>query len=255
MWHLCLFPSKTVAKRRLFTSLLALVVASKLAQAEVGLPYESQLADFGQESASMEARQMADWIIHSGDHQQLPFLIVDKKNAKVFVLNPAGKVVGASAALLGQAIGDDSVIGIGQRKLSSIPPAQRTTPAGRFVSSLSTNLNGKSVLWVDYDAAISLHRVITSNAKQKRAQRLASGTVEDNRISFGCINVRADFYDQFIERTFRNTSGIVYVLPETRSIQKTFAYYAVDAQRMASTPSAPAEANPHTATNNVVRLR
>lgn len=255
MWRLCLFRSKTVVKRILFSSLLVFALASKLAHADIGLTYESQLANFGQESASVEARQMADWIIHSGDHQQLPFLIVDKKNAKVFVLNPAGVVMGASAALLGQAIGDDSVSGIGQRKLSSIPPAQRTTPAGRFVASLSSNLSGKGVLWVDYDAAISLHRVITSNAKQRRAQRLASSTVADNRISFGCINVQAKFYDQFIEKTFRHTNGIVYVLPETRSMQDTFAFYVVDGPRMASTPSVPAAANPHAATDNVVRLR
>lgn len=253
--HLYLFPGKTVVKGLLLNGLLAVALVSKLVHADVNPAYESQLAQFGQESASEEARQMADWIVHSKDNQHWPFLIVDKKNAKVFVFDPAGKVLGASAALLGQAIGDDSANGIGQKKLSSIPFAQRTTPAGRFVSSLSTNLSGKSVLWIDYDAAFSLHRVITSNAKQQRAQRLASSTVADNRISFGCINVHAEFYDRVIEKTFRNTNGITYVLPETRSMQDTFASYVVDGQRMVSTPSAPGIVNTHTATNNIVRLR
>lgn len=249
----CLFRSKTVVKRLFLNSLLAVALVSKLVHADVTPAYESQLAHFGQESASEEARQMADWIVHSSDNQQWPFLLVDKKNAKVFVFDPEGKVLGASAALLGQAVGDDSVSGIGQKKLSNIPFAQRTTPAGRFVSSLSTNLSGKSVFWIDYDAALSLHRVITSNAKQQRAQRLASGTVADNRISFGCINVHAEFYDRFIEKTFRNTNGIVYVLPETRSFKEIFAFYAVDGTHMAAflAPSV----NTQTATNNVVRLR
>lgn len=45
---------------------------------------------------------------------------------------------------------------------------------------------GVEILWVDYDAPISLHRVITTMPKERRAQRLASQTPLDNRISYGC---------------------------------------------------------------------
>ena len=108
-------------------------------------------------------------------------------------------------------------------------PEERTTPAGRFVASLGYNVHGKDVLWVDYATAVSLHRVITTNPKERRLQRLASPTPLDHRISYGCINVPAKFYDNVVSPAFTGTYGIVYVLPETRSNSETFAsYYDVE---------------------------
>ena len=199
------------------TALKQSIVAPKLA-----------LAQFGQESASEDVRQIADWIIDTHNNQDLPFLIVDKRNAKVFAFNPAGTLKGASPALLGIALGDDSIPGIGQRKLSAIQPDERTTPAGRFVATLARNLQGTEILWVDYDAAISLHRVITGGPGQRRAERLSTSTTTDNRISYGCINVPVAFYDQFVGPAFKGTNGIVYVLPEIRSMQEIFGSFDVD---------------------------
>ena len=99
-------------------------------------------------------------------------------------------------------------------RLSDIRPEERTTPAGRFVASLGYNFKGKDVLWVDYKNAVSLHRVITNNPKERRLERLASPTPLDRRISYGCINVPANFFDNVVKPTFTRTHGIVYVLPE-----------------------------------------
>lgn len=195
----------------------------------------SYLANFERESASEDARQIADWVLHSRDNQNMPFVIIDKRGAKAFVFDRAGQLLGASAVLLGVAVGDDSSHGIGLRKLSSIPVGERTTPAGRFQGSLSNNLSGKSVFWIDYEAAISLHPVITSNVKQQRAQRLESSTISDNRISYGCINVPALFYDQLIRKTFEKTNGVVYVLPEIRSLQEIFGSYVLDENKVRAT--------------------
>ena len=190
--------------------------------------YPSKRANFGQARSSQMARQVADWVVDSGDNRSMPFVIVDKSDAKVFVFDVAGQLLGAAPALLGLAQGDDSVPGIGKRKLSTIRPEERTTPAGRFVASLDRNLHGEEILWVDYDAAISLHRVITSNAKERRAQRLDSPSPMDHRISYGCINVPANFYDKVVSPAFTGTNGIVYVLPETRSAREVFASYDVE---------------------------
>lgn len=185
-------------------------------------------ANFGKERASQAARHVADWVVDSGDNHNMPFVIVDKMGAKVFVFDADGYLRGAAPALLGSARGDDAVPGIGNRKLSSILPEERTTPAGRFVASLDRNLHGEEILWVDYDTAVSLHRVITTNIKERRAQRLATATTLDNRISYGCINVPVKFYDSVVSPAFKGTNGIVYVLPETRSAKKVFASYDVD---------------------------
>ena len=186
-------------------------------------------ANFEREHKSRDAQHVADWVVDSGDNRGMPFVIVDKMDAKVFVFDADGRLRGAAPALLGLARGDDSIPGIGDRKLSDIRPEERTTPAGRFVASLGYNFHGKDILWVDYDGAVSLHRVITTNPKERRLQRLATPTPLDNRISYGCINVPAKFYDNVVSPAFTGTYGIVYVLPETRSNSEIFAsYYDVE---------------------------
>lgn len=180
-------------------------------------------ADFARERPSPDARRMADWIVESGDSEGMPFVIVDKVDARVFVFDTGGRLKGASPALLGLAKGDDSVPGIGSRKLSSILPGERTTPAGRYLAARGRNLQGGDIIWIDYQNAVSLHPVVTSNAKERRAQRLASASPLDNRISYGCINVPATFYAGVIGPAFQHSSGIVYVLPETRALDTVFA--------------------------------
>jgi len=184
-------------------------------------------AYFGRERASREAREIADWIVDSTDSEGLPFVVVDKIDAKIFIFDAGGRIRGAAPALLGLARGDHTVPGIGDREYSDMPPEDRTTPAGRFVAALGTNARGEGVVWVDYDAAISLHRVITNKPEERRLERLATPTPLDNRISFGCINVPARFYETVISPAFTGTKGIVYVLPEIRSAHEVFGSYDV----------------------------
>jgi hypothetical protein len=183
---------------------------------------EARRPTFGDHQASPDVRRLAGWIAASGDNRDMPFLIVDKREAKVFLFNPRSQILGAAPALLGAALGDDSADGIGKRRLSAIPIAERTTPAGRFEAALGRDLE-QDVLWIDYGIALSLHRVITGSAKDRRRERLASATAGDNRISYGCINVPAAFYDKAVSPAFAGTVGIVYILPETRPLDAVFA--------------------------------
>ena len=189
---------------------------------------DKQRAYFGDEPVSREARQIADWIVDSTDNKGLPFVIVDKVDAKVFVFDNGGRIHGAAPALLGLARGDDSVPGIGDRAFADMPPETRTTPAGRFVASLGMDTSGKDVLWVDYEAAVSLHRVVTNKPMERRLARLATPTPLDNRISYGCINVPKRFYEEVVSPAFTGTHGIVYVLPETRPAREFFGAYNVE---------------------------
>jgi len=118
--------------------------------------------------------------------------------------------------------GDDSVPGIGQRKLATITPAERTTPAGRFEAAIGHDFE-QDILWIDYDSALSMHRVIVGRKVDNRAGRLASSTPSDNRISYGCVNVPPDFYDSVVKPLFTGTVGIVYILPETKPLRSVFA--------------------------------
>ncbi len=192
---------------------------------------DPQRADFNSESASAETRHVANWVVHSGDNhagdkRALSFVIVDKAEAKVFVFDAEGRLRGAAPALLGLTVGDHAVPGIGDRKLSSIRKDERTTPAGRFVAHIGLNLK-EDVLWVDYAGAVSIHRVIRT---KDRLQRIATPTPRDKRVSYGCINVPAKFYENVVRAAFGNSKGIVYVLPETRPAREVFASYDVEEQ-------------------------
>ncbi len=194
--------------------------AAQQAPAAVHIPRD---ADFAGEPASPEAQRIAQWVAQSGDNKNLHFVILDKKNAKVFVFEPTAKLLAASPVLLGLAEGDDTAVGIGQKPLAQVRPQERTTPAGRFLAEPGRNATGEDVVWVDYDAAVSMHRVRQLEAKERRLERLVSPTADDNRISYGCINVPVDFYENFIRPAFKGRYGVVYVLPETKPLKEVFA--------------------------------
>jgi hypothetical protein len=179
-------------------------------------------ADFGPERPSPDARQLADSVVASGDNQGLAFLVVDKPDARLFVFDPRGRLQGQAPILLGLAPGDDSVPGIGTRQMSRILPHERVTPAGRFIAEPGRNLEGEDIFWVDYDAAVSMHRVRAKVAAERRLERLASPTPTDNRISYGCINVPAGFYDSVVTKALADGRAVVYVLPEQRALVEVF---------------------------------
>jgi len=184
-------------------------------------------ADFGAVQASPDARTIADWVVDSANNRGLPFAIVDKKQARLFVFAADGRLQGDAPVLLGSARGDDTVPGIGERESSNILPHERTTPAGRFVAERGRNLRGEKVVWVDYDAAVSMHPVLTTKPEERRPQRLATKTVGDNRISYGCINVPTRFFDRVVLRTLAGPKSVVYVLPDTKPLHPLFRHYEV----------------------------
>lgn len=190
----------------------------------------------GAEPASETVVQVADWAIASGDNSGLPFVIIDKVAAEVFVFGADGQLRGAAPALLGFARGDHSAPGVGDRELSRIRPEERTTPAGRFLAGFGPAWGGKNVLWVDYATAISLHPVIVGNRKEHRLQRLQSPTPEDNRITYGCINVPAAFYKDVVRPAFTGTNGVVYILPEMTPLNEVFPSFQAQSRTASTRP-------------------
>ena len=192
-------------------------------------PPPVRLADFAGRVPSPDVRHLANWAVQTRDHQNRSLVIVDKKGANIYVFDPAGRLQGNAPVLLGSAVGDHTVPGIGDKPIDQVLPEERTTPAGRFVAEVGMNMRGEDVVWVDYDSAVSLHRVLTTNPSERRLERLASPEVEDNRISYGCINLPRDFFETVLSPAVRTAGAIIYVLPETRSVQQVFGSYDVEA--------------------------
>lgn len=179
-------------------------------------------ADFGAQDASPQARRLAGWIARSRDNGGAAFIIVDKKRAEIHIFDAAARLRASSPVLLGAQPGDESVPGIGERPIAAVLPEERTTPAGRFVAETGRNLRGEDVLWVSYADAVSMHPVLTSNPDERRLERLATPTPDDNRVSYGCINVPAEFFERSLRPLLR-VRTIVYVLPETKPLEQAFA--------------------------------
>ncbi|MBK8072147.1 MAG: hypothetical protein IPK34_09100 [Ramlibacter sp.] len=189
-----------------------------------------RLAEFGADNPSPEARHVANWAVFTGDHQNKSLVILDKKNATVYVFGPDGKLKASTPVLLGAAMGDENAPGIGDKPLSAVQPEEKTTAAGRYVAELGVNASGEDVVWVDYNAALSMHRVRPLVKEERRLERLASPTVDDNRISYGSINLPVDFYENVLSPTVKTTGAVIYVLPETRTPQEVFGSYEVPPQ-------------------------
>jgi hypothetical protein len=179
-------------------------------------------------AVSFEVRKVARWAFGTRDMQGRPFAVVDKKVARIFVFDADGRMQGSTSVLLGLAKGDDSTPGVGRNPVSAIAPHERTTPSGRFESEPGRNDKGEAIVWVDYNAAVAIHRLRPTSENQRRPQRLASRTPLDNRISLGCIVVPEAFYDAVITPTLGTHRGVVYVLPETRSADAEFGIGAGD---------------------------
>ncbi len=187
---------------------------------------EPRLAEFGSERPTADVRHVADWALDSGDAQGRSFVIVEKRDARVWLFDPAGRLLASTPALMGAAVGDDPVPGIGEKPLAEILPEEKTTPAGRYVAEPGVNSKGEDIVWVSYDLAVSMHRVRPLPG-ERRLERLASRGADDNRISFGCINLPVAFYENVLAPAVHRTGAIVYVLPETRSPQAQFGSYDV----------------------------
>lgn len=196
---------------------------------QASLTLAPHLADFVGHEASADARFVANWVADAQDNQRLPFVILDKRDARVFVFDGQARLIDSSPVLLGFAVGDDSVVGIGKRPIAQVREDERTTPAGRFVSQPGRNASGEEVIWVDYDAAVSMHRVRPIDPKERRLERLASNDPSQRRISYGCINVPVAFFNSVIHPLLGAQRGVIYVLPESKGVRQVFARaYPVD---------------------------
>lgn len=167
--------------------------------------------------------RVADWVAGAKDNHGLPYAIVDKPSATLTLYNARGKQIAHVPALIGIAPGDDASPGIGAKKLAEIGPAEKTTPAGRYLAKFGVPFRGERVLWVDYATSVAIHSIPGDAAKsEKRRDRMLSPTPDDNRITFGCINVPRAFYANILRPLFQRKGGYVYITPDVTPIEAVF---------------------------------
>jgi len=186
---------------------------------------------------SAAAERVLAWVTATGDNRGHPYIVVDKPAAHAFLFAPDGTQLRDGPVLIGRTLGDEATPAIGRKSLAEIGPAEKTTPAGRYLARFGRAV-GKPVLWVDYATSVALHTIPPANKEHRRA-RMASPTIADNRITFGCINVTDAFY-QALRPRFRKDGGYVYVLPDEKPLATVFPLIALSrapaAAEVATTP-------------------
>jgi len=186
------------------------------------------LADFGKETAPPDVVHVANWVSYTRNAGRKSFVIIDKKQAQMYVFDPLGKLKSHSTVLLGKAVGDQ-IAQVGNTPISKLKESDKNTPAGRFPAVLGKDNHQADVIWIDYKNSLSIHRMASVSAAERRAERMKSDDPKEHRISNGCVNVPAGFYNSVLHPTVRRYGAYVYVLPETKTPQQLFGSFDVPA--------------------------
>ena len=155
-------------------------------------------------------------VMASADHGSLPFAVIDKQTGRIAVYRADRTLAGESTVLIGQDPGDLAMPGVGERtQQGRLRSGDRTTPAGRFVSEAGHNLDGEAVVWIDYEAALAIHRLRPGSDNADRRRRLASTRGDDKRISAGCVVVPVAFYQAVVGPVLGRGAAVIYIMPES----------------------------------------
>jgi hypothetical protein len=213
-----------------YTSLAAALIGFGLFFDRVAMvdpaPTEAAIlkTELARERASFDVERVARWALATHDHGGLPFLVVDKARAKLFAFGPDGRVTASAPVLLGASRADG-------------PAAAGATPAGRFVAATWLSIRGNGIVWINADAALTLHGIPSGISPGRAPQRLASGDLDDKRISDGSLHVAGEFYRDYL-RPLKGQVSIAYVLPEVLPVRDVFDLDAAPQLSFAQSPRA-----------------
>ena len=168
----------------------------------------------GSASGRTAGELLASQILASGDARGRSFAIVDKHRGEILIHASDGRLIGRSPALLGSALGDESIAGVGERtQRGALRAEDRTTPAGRFDARVGQNNTGERVVWVDWEAALAIHRLRDAPNRADRQRRLVQ-LPRYRRVTDGCIVVPGVFFDSVVLPALTGRPSVVYILPE-----------------------------------------
>ena len=173
---------------------------------------------------SQEASNTINWVKATHDNNGKVFVVADKNEGKIHVVDNNGKVLDTQNAIFGRNKSNDNVA--------------NSTPSGRFklqkalttkasdkrvfgddVLTLTDTVTGNNVTKKD-GGVIAMHRLWN---KPERVKAINSATASDNYMSAGCINVPTAFYNSTVDSL---DGAMVYILdnkdaPKADNAQKT----------------------------------
>ena len=159
---------------------------------------QASTTTYTQTDLSQQVKDTASHVGQTKDNGGKPFIVADKMSGNITLFDANGKALTTAPALYGSEVGD------------TLQGTNRQTPAGRFTLTYSKEdkslgdmqvLDGVSMQDGNTNYVWAIHRVINPKG-ENRLNRLTSKTASDNRISNGCINVPAEFFNKYLDKQF-----------------------------------------------------
>lgn len=149
------------------------------------------------------------------------YIVVDKPSATLYVFNEKNEVIGTMPVLLGKTKGEEkNTVNVNDKKAIG-----STTPAGKY---LMGNI-GESPAKKDIETyqgrivrilgagPVALHMTYPKEFKE-RTNALETETTEDNRKSWGCINISPENFDKYIKPYFNKGNQFIFITPDDPSL-------------------------------------
>lgn len=173
---------------------------------------------------SQEASNTINWVKATHDNNGKVFVVADKNEGKIHVVDSNGKVLDTQNAIFGRNKSNDNIANSTPSGRFKLQKALTTKAAdkkifGSDVLTLTDTVTGKDITKKD-GGVIAMHRLWN---KPERVKAINSATASDNYMSAGCINVPTAFYNSAVD----NLDGaMVYILdnkdaPKAENVQKT----------------------------------
>lgn len=167
---------------------------------------------------SQEASNTIKWVKATNDNNGKVFVVADKNEGKIHVVDSNGKVLDTQNAIFGRNKSNDNVANSTPSGRFKLQKALTTKAAdkkifGSDVLTLTDTVTGKDVTKKD-GGVIAMHRLWN---KPERVNAINSATASDNYMSAGCINVPTAFYNSAVD----NLDGAMVYILDNKDAPKT----------------------------------
>lgn len=145
------------------------------------------------------------------------YVIVDKPTATMFVIGKDKKLMSSFPVLLGKVKGEAPNRADAE---SDSPGLFATTPAGKYTMSRRLMLEKT---YLEYDEGrifnflggdgLSLHSIYPKELKQ-RTRAMNTPDIEDNRLSWGCINITRENFDRYFTGLNNAEGRVIFITPD-----------------------------------------
>jgi hypothetical protein len=167
---------------------------------------------------SQEASNTINWVKATHDNNGKVFVVADKNEGKIHVVDSNGKVLDTQNAIFGRNKSNDNVANSTPSGRFKLQKALTTKAAdkkifGSDVLTLTDTVTGKDITKAD-GGVIAMHRLWN---KPERVKAINSATASDNYMSAGCINVPTAFYNSAVD----NLDGAMVYILDNKDAPKT----------------------------------